>query len=92
MSSLSDQISRALPGLSTNHPTEGALGPQRQAEPHQWAVYVHERGRKPRLVDVQVPDRFPGEITVEDKTYHWVGADISQRTLTYSNFKPAVES
>lgn len=78
----------SLPGLSSNHPSGDALVAQRQAEPRQWAVYLHERGKRPRLVDVQVPDRFPGEITVDDKTYHWVGADLNERTLTYSNFKP----
>lgn len=87
MTKLSAPQRTADPGLSTDHPTEGDLVPQRQAEPRQWDVYVHERGKKPRLVSLQVPDRFPGEITVDDKTYLWVGADISRRTLTYADYR-----
>lgn len=89
MTALSDQISASVQGLSTNHPSGVTLGRQRQAQAQQepWQVYIHERGKRPRRLEMDIPDKFPGTIKVDGCTYYWVSADISQRTLTYSNFK-----
>lgn len=53
-----------------------------------YEVYVHERGKRPRKVSV-TSGKIASTITVEGRTYYWVGADLSQRTLTYTDTKPA---
>lgn len=51
------------------------------------AVYIHERGKKPKKTDqtVDKSKQMPDEITIDGKTYVWVSADFISKTITYSS-------
>lgn len=54
-----------------------------------YSVYVVERGKRPRLVEVPLrAGKVPAEIVVAGKTFYWITADLSARTLTFSDWKP----
>lgn len=52
-----------------------------------YAVYIHPRGQRPRKVGetTEVKDT----IELEGRTYYWVGADLSAKTLTYADMRPS---
>lgn len=56
----------------------------------EYAVFVVDRGKRPRKVDVPLlaGKPLPSTIEVEGKTYYWTTADVSARTLTFCEFKP----
>lgn len=55
----------------------------------EYAVFVVDRGKRPRKVDVPVPaGKLPSTIVVDGKTYYWTTADVSARTLTFCDWKP----
>ena len=60
-----------------------------------FSVFVHERGKRPRKVaDVELELRrsapvIPQTFDVGGQTFYWTTADLSRRTLTYIDWKPA---
>lgn len=60
-----------------------------------FAVFVHERGKRPRRVTELEPELrrgapvIPQTFTVDGQTFFWNCVDLSRRTLTYIDWKPA---
>jgi hypothetical protein len=55
-----------------------------------FVVYIHERGKRPRRVGELDTAVIPSTFTVDDRTYVWATADLSARTLTFVDVRPAM--
>ena len=55
----------------------------------EFKVYLHPRGGRPRLVDSVTTNRLSATWERDGQTYYFVTADLSARTLTYSDIRPA---
>ena len=59
-------------------------------EPVTFTVYVHERGKRPRRVGEVELGRIPTTYEHAGRTFYWLNADTSERTLTYVDIRPSV--